>query len=119
MHRLSAILFFCRNTYGYGSNAYGQKRVISIHLYRREMSCNCYKFAAVVVSLAILVVLVTPIEDELPCSPRQIDCAIVVLASNSLLSPSQTIFPKVQKPSSLLSLASSPDVLSFNCARLC
>ena len=116
MHWLSAILFCAGMTYGYDPKHTTRSPVVSIHLYQREMRCNCYKFAAVVALFAILVVLVTPVEDELPCSPRQIHCAILVFASNSLLSLSQTIFPKVPKPSGMLSLAGSPDVLSFNCA---
>ena len=77
------------------------------------------KWVAIVASFAVLVVLITPALDELPCSPRHIHCSILVLSSNSLLSLFPGIFLRQQRPSSLLAVSGRTDLLSFTCTRLC
>jgi hypothetical protein len=81
--------------------------------------CRLSKWVAVVASFAVLVILIMPALDELPCSPRHIHCSILVLAGNSLLPLFRAIFLRLQTPSSLLPVSGQTDLLSFICARLC
>jgi hypothetical protein len=94
------------------------KPLHSASIYFRGM-CRLSKCVAVLASFAVLVILVTPAPDELPCFPRHIHCFVLILVSNSLLSLFEAILLRLQKPSCLLPVSGRTDLLAFTCTRLC
>jgi hypothetical protein len=76
------------------------------------------KFVALLAAVGILVVLITPVPDELPCTAHRAPLALA-LSLNLISVLVQPIFPSPRSVSSTVQSLSGTDLLSFTCTLLC
>ena len=77
------------------------------------------KFVALLAVIGILVVLITPVLDELPCTARHGAPLALSLPLTVISSLPQPIFPNPRSSFAAVQLFNGPDLLYFTCKLLC
>ena len=77
------------------------------------------KFVAIAAVIGILVVLITPVSDELPCTARHGAPLTLALPLTVISNVAQPIFPNLRPNFAAVQLFSGPDLLYFTCTLLC